>query len=133
MRKRYRLRKEEDFERVRREGRAWRNRWLVLWASPNELGYSRFGFAAGRRLGKAAKRNRAKRLMREAARLRQADIRPGWDLVFLARSAMSKAGLDEVRWAVDNLLTRADLLRNAQVPHGAGEEVEREADSAVVD
>jgi ribonuclease P protein component len=127
MRKKYRLRKEEEFERVRREGRSWRNRWLVMWALPNELGYSRFGFAAGRRLGKAAKRNRVKRLMREAARLRQADIRPGWDLVFLARSPMSKARLDEVRWAMDNLLAQANLL------HPATEEVEGEANPAVVD
>lgn len=127
MRRKYRLRKEEEFERVRREGQSWRNRWLVLWALPNRLGYSRFGFAAGRRLGKAVKRNRVKRLMREVARLRQPDIRPGWDLVFIARGPMSQAGLDEVRWAMDNLLARANLL------HPVKEKAEREADSPTVD
>lgn len=110
MRRKCRLRRAEEFERVRREGQSWSNRWLVLWASPNGLDHSRFGFATSRRLGKAVKRNRAKRLMREAARLCQPDIQPGWDLVFVARGPMSQAGLDEVRWAVDDLLTRAHLF-----------------------
>jgi len=84
---------------------------LVLCALPNGRDHSRFGFAVGRRVGKAVARNRAKRLMREATRLRQDRIAPGWDLVFIAREPMRQADFRQVERAVEDLLRRAGLLR----------------------
>jgi len=85
MERRYRLTDNEQFQRVKKEGRSWSHVLLVLCALPNELDYSRFGFSVSKRVGKAAVRNRAKRLLRESARARQAAIAPGQDLVFIAR------------------------------------------------
>lgn len=111
MERKYRLTKNEQFQRVRKHGRSWVHPLLVLCTLPNDLTHSRFGFAIGRRIGKATVRNRVKRLIREATRLRQRAVAPGWDLVFIARGPIREASFSQVEAAVIQLLKRARLLQ----------------------
>lgn len=104
-----RLRRNEDFQRVRREGRSYPSPWLVLVVAPNELAHSRFGIAAGKRIGNAVVRNRVKRRLREAVRLRQTRIAPGWDVVLIARESLADASYEQLDQAVGQLLKRARL------------------------
>lgn len=112
MHKQHRLRARADFERVRREGRIWTHPLLILATLPNGGTYSRFGFAVGRRIGKATKRNRIKRRIREAVRLRlqQGEVAAGWDMVWIARQAVLNASYRQVDEAVGWLLQQAGLL-----------------------
>lgn len=96
---------------MRRDGRSWAHPLLVLCALPNDLEHSRFGFSVSHWVGQAVVRNRAKRLMREATRLRQGDIEEGWDLVFIARHPIREANFKQVDQAVEQLLRRAGLLK----------------------
>jgi ribonuclease P protein component len=118
--KNYRLRKSSDFEHVLKNGRSWVNRVLVLYAQPNQLGHNRYGFAASKRVGNAVARNRAKRLMREAVRLRAPQIRRGWDFVLIARHRTTTAHYDEVAAALARLLAQADLLMDVNSDQGEG-------------
>jgi len=93
---------------------------LVLYALRNDLGYSRFGFSASKRVGGAVVRNRARRLMREATRLRQVMIADGWDVVIIARQPMRGANFHQVDRAVAQLLRRARLLKATEEITGAG-------------
>jgi ribonuclease P protein component len=111
MDRRYRLRDDEQFRRVRSEGRSWSHLLLVLCSLPNGLDYSRFGFSVSKRVGKAVVRNRVKRLLREAARARQALVEPGYDVVFVAREPIGDADYPQVDRAVEQLLAEAGLLR----------------------
>jgi ribonuclease P protein component len=113
MRKKYRLRANADFECIRREGSSWAHPLLVLSALPNSLGHSRFGFVAGRRIGRAVKRNQIKRRMREAVRTRaqKGEIAEGWDIVFIARRAIADASFQQVDQAIGLLLCRAGLSK----------------------
>ena len=120
MKKRFRLRKNSDFQRVRREGHSWVHPLLVLCALRNDLGYSRFGFSVSKRVGGAVVRNRARRLIREATRLRRAMIADGWDVVIIARQPMREANFHQVDRAVDQLLRRARLLKAAEGITGDG-------------
>lgn len=70
----------------------------------------RFGFLAGRAVGPAVARNRAKRLLREAARAVVAQIAPGWDLLLIARRPLAAARLAETQAALGQLLRRAHVL-----------------------
>ena len=60
--------------------------WIIVHAAPNELGRTRLGLSIGTRVGKAVRRVRVKRMIREAFRLIRADIAPGMDIVVSARS-----------------------------------------------
>lgn len=108
---RYRLRLNADFQRVRHEGKTWTHRLIVMSAAPNRRDYSRFGFAASKRVGKAVIRNKVRRRMREVVRLKRQTIRAGWDLIFVARFSAAQATYAQIERAVDDLIKRAGLYR----------------------
>ena len=110
MKRRYRIKKNERFQAIRRNGRSFANRHLVLCMLPNGLPYSRFGFSISTRIGNAVERNRIKRRLREATRLRQSTIKPGWDIVFIARRPIRRADYHTMDDACARLLRRARLL-----------------------
>jgi len=107
---RHRLRARAEFERVRREGRSWSHRLLVLVACRNELQITRVGVTASRGVGGAVERNRARRLMREAWRMCAAHIVPGWDALLIARTAIAQVKMQEVAAALESLLRQAKLV-----------------------
>jgi ribonuclease P protein component len=113
MRKKLRLRANADFQRIRRQGRTLLHPLLVISTLPNGLEHSRFGFAVGRRIGKAAKRNQIKRRMREAVRVRsqKKEIVAGWDVVLIARGPIGDASYQEIDGAIGHLMRRAGLVR----------------------
>lgn len=111
MNKLYRLTEGRDFQRVRQAGKSWAHPLLVLVAAPNNLGVTRHGFSVGKRMGKAHTRNRLKRQIREAVRVRHAGIKPGYDLVWIARNSLTEeTGFWTIDQTVESLLRRARLL-----------------------
>jgi ribonuclease P protein component len=108
--RKFRLRKTSDFMRVRRMGKSYAHPLIVLIAHQNDATIPRFAIAAGRSVGKAVQRNRAKRLLREAVRPLIPRIAPGWDIVLLARHPLVEAGYAQVQAALLSLLQKANLL-----------------------
>ena len=96
MRRRPRLSKSADFDRVYRRGRSAATPHLVLYAFPRSAGdveraepesestEIRLGVSVGRRVGAAAERNRVKRLLREAFWSLE-ELPPTHDYVIVAR------------------------------------------------
>lgn len=109
--RRFRLRRPSEFEQIRRRGRSVASRLLVLSVAPNGLVHNRYGFAVGRRVGKAVRRNRVKRWLREIVRQLHPSLRQGFDLVLVARGALADESVTyhEVREAVEILIQRAGL------------------------
>ena len=102
------LTKPGQFSLVLSQGSSWVGRLVVMRALPNELKLSRYGLVTSKRVGKAVVRNRVKRLLREI--MRQTPLKPGWDIVFIARPAAATASFIDLRQLVRHLLAQAKLL-----------------------
>jgi len=101
----------DDFQRVWNDGKSYSHPLVILRTRANGMNQCRYGFVAGKKVGKAVARNRAKRLMREAIRHRLPAISPGWDLILIARSGAERAEFKEIDAVIDALLQRAQLIR----------------------
>jgi len=102
------LKKPEQFALVYYKGSSWINRLLIMKAVPNGLDISRYGLSVGKRVGKAVQRNRVKRLLREI--LRVIPLKPGWDIIFIARASASTVDFSSLQKKVIELLHQAQLI-----------------------
>lgn len=112
MNRKYRLTSSTDFKRVRRTGKSYAHPLAILVISPNDLTISRFGVTAGREMGNAVRRNRAKRRLREALRRYMLRVAPGQDVVLIARPALNNAEWTDVLNTLETLLRRAGLIED---------------------
>ncbi len=65
-------------------------------------------------------RNRVKRRLREIVRRRQHHIRPGYDVVFIARRPIVNSTHEELVRAVETLLRRSRLWQESVGEENAG-------------
>ncbi|MGZ9233937.1 MAG: ribonuclease P protein component [Anaerolineales bacterium] len=117
MQRKFRLTRSEDFKRVRRSGKSYAHPLVVLIvqthdqrSSPVDPPRVKIGVAAGRTVGTAVYRNRAKRFLREAMRPLIPNIASGLDLILIARPGLVSATFEETRQALITLLQRAQIL-----------------------
>ncbi len=108
-----RLRRPEDFRLVWSAGRSWAHPLFILWTLPNDLPRVRVGITASRKIGNAVKRNRARRLLREAARHLYTSIASGWDVVLVARPSLLEVKEPQVERALHHVLALAGLWVSA--------------------
>ncbi len=107
----WRLKAESDVQRVWQQGRAFAHPLVLVRVRANGLDHSRAAFVAGKKLGDAVTRNRAKRRLREAVRPYFPQIAAGYDLVVIARGNITEAPFTDIQRAVVELLKKAKLLR----------------------
>jgi ribonuclease P protein component len=108
-RRRRRLSRSGEFDRVYREGRSHASRYLVVYAfpRPGDQGTPRLGVSVGKKLGGAVERNRVKRLLRDAFWACSEEVSPGHDFVIVARpdagelaASRGERGIEEALRAV---------------------------------
>jgi ribonuclease P protein component len=102
-----RLTRRAEFLAVAREGRKLGRGPLLVQALPRIEPVLRLGFTATKKLGNAVVRNRAKRRMREAARLEfTSSPAPGWDVVLVAREGIGETPFPALRETLSTALQR---------------------------
>lgn len=100
-----RLLKHADFERVYQQGRRHFSSHMTVFYKRQEEGAARVGFTLGRVLGGAAERNRIKRRLREAVRLRHSLLTAPVDVVINPKKSVLRtefpALLEEIERAFE--------------------------------
>jgi ribonuclease P protein component len=104
--------KPEQYTHVYSTGKSWHSAPVVLKAVPNGLPQTRYGYSVSKKVGKAVVRNRVKRLLREITRL--TPVKPGWDIVLIARSAAAGGKYADLQRSVTDLLARSKILENGK-------------------
>ena|GEM_PF-324356 len=102
-----RIRKRKEFRLVYDTGRKLSKRSFVAFClHRQDEAPTRAGFTTPRALGKACKRNRLRRRVREAVRLSLGQLPTGWSLVFNPRRVVADIPFTEILAEVEQVLKR---------------------------
>ncbi len=99
-----------EFRRVYAKGKSFVGPLLVTYAKRNGLGVTRVGITTSKKIGNAVFRSRARRVIREAYRLLPRKVKPGYDLVFVARGRTPGAKSTQVGREMEKQLASAGVL-----------------------
>ena len=80
-----RIRAKRDFERVFERRLRASDRWITLLVDRGSASHARLGIAVGKAVGPAVRRNRRKRLVREAFRRLRHELPVGTDWIIVIR------------------------------------------------
>ena len=104
------LRKQRDFSKVYKRGKSKGSRFVVVLYKRNGLEYTRTAFVASKKVGNSVMRNRARRLMKESWRSAGSKVKPGYDIVFVARAGITVHKEKEVESCMIYALKNCGLI-----------------------
>lgn len=112
MRNTVKFNQNRDFRRLYFKGKSLADPLLVVYFTKSRTpDVSHIGITATKKIGKANKRNRARRLIIEAYRALEPQIVGGWDFVFVARTKTTFSDFHSVKCAMTDLLKKAGALK----------------------
>lgn len=104
------IKENRDFRRLYRQSSSFVSPALVIYFKETCAGFSRLGITAGKKIGKAVMRNRAKRVIREAYRSLLPRFNKNVDIVIVARKKAAFVKSDEVKDELEKLLIKAKII-----------------------
>jgi ribonuclease P protein component len=109
MRKIETLKKNYEFKYVLTKGRFYRGKYITIYIKENRNKKNIIGIAVNTKLGKAVKRNHAKRLIRENFRLIKNNLKTGYSIVFLWNKnlELKNANFFEIKKDMLNIFNKA--------------------------
>ena len=104
------IKENRDFRRLYRQSASLVTPALVVYFKETRAGFSRLGITAGKKVGSAVYRNRAKRVIREAYRALLPRFNKSVDMVIVARAKCAHLKSNEVTDELESLLKKARLI-----------------------
>lgn len=104
------IKKNDDFRLVYRKGKACANEALVMYAMLNGGEQNRIGISASKKIGNSIVRHHIARVLRECFRLHLNEVKPGYDIVVVARQPAAKLGYNEMSGFYLDLCSRMGIL-----------------------
>lgn len=106
------LNRNGDFRALYHRGKSQVHPALVTYARRSRTGFPRAGITTGKKIGCAVRRNRCRRVIREAYRALLPRIEGGWDLVFVARRRTGEIKSAKLQQIMESQLKALGVLRS---------------------
>ena len=106
------LKKNQDFQKVYRNGTSKGNRYLVMYVLKNQYMKNRLGISVSKKVGNSVVRHRLTRLIRESYRLNETDFDSNLDIVVVARAAAKGKSFHEIESALLHLARKHHITGN---------------------
>ncbi|WP_414045388.1 ribonuclease P protein component [Macrococcus equi] len=104
MEKAYRIKKNDDFQKVYKQGKSVANRQFIVYRlSNNENEHFRLGISVSKKIGNAVTRNRIKRAIRESFTRHKDDIIKD-DFIIIARNPSKDMTVEEIHKSLEHVM-----------------------------
>lgn len=114
MKKKIRIKDNDEFQQIFKKGKSFANRQLVIYflneSEENEQVHFRVGLSVGKKIGNAVTRNRIKRYLRQSFRELEDKILPTLNIIIIARQPTKDMGYLEIKKSLNHLLSRQRLF-----------------------
>ena len=97
------LKKNQDFQKVYKNGKSYGNKYLVMYLIENNLEKNRVGISVSKKVGNSVVRHHLTRLIRESYRLHEEHFQCGYDFVVIARVAAKEKSYHDIESALIHL------------------------------
>ncbi|MDR0838689.1 MAG: ribonuclease P protein component [Oscillospiraceae bacterium] len=104
------LKRNHEFRRLYSKGKSAASGSMVLYCRRSGSERNRVGFTVSTKLGGAVTRNRIRRRLRETYRLSEDELRRGYDIVVVARSAALDTPFEALRAEFRGICGKLGLL-----------------------
>lgn len=101
--------KNREFSPVYRRGKRAADPCFVLYFLENGTGSNRLGITVSKKVGNSVVRSRVKRIIKEAYRLHEKEIRQGLDIVIVARKEAADKKSTDMEVSLMRAVTRLKI------------------------
>ncbi|XOQ47841.1 MAG: ribonuclease P protein component [Eubacteriales bacterium] len=105
------IKENKDFCRIYAKGKSYVSPVVVTYVLKNRRKNVRAGITTTKKIGNAVKRNRARRVIREAFRILAPSIKPGYDFIFVARGKTPYVKSTEIVRVLSAQLKKAGVMK----------------------
>ncbi len=111
MKKRFRIKKEQDFKLVFKKGKSYANRQFVVYLGDHpEVTHLRLGISVSKRLGNAVMRNKIKRRIRVFFQQHKDDLKAK-EYIVIARNPVSDMDYHQIEKSLLHVLKIAKCIK----------------------
>ena len=113
MKKTFSLKESKEFQKAINRGTWYGGELISIYIMPNKQNFNFLGLAIGKKVGKAVKRNRVKRVIRAAYLEMEENIKNGFNIIFVWRA---KAKFEDLTYKcikrdVERAFKKMDLIK----------------------
>ena len=112
----YSLKRHKEFRFTYRTGRQVGGGSFVLVTARNRKGKVQVGFSVSKKIGNSVTRNRARRRLRACFSPLVTQVKPGYNLIFIARSGALTAPFLTMQSSMVSALKRSGVYREPAAP-----------------